>query len=300
MRESTDPAAATLARNLFLLGEAESLAEAFAQAGVPLIFLKGTAMLLRGLVGPGARAMTDIDILVRAGHRTAAEAAIFRRGYSRLAGGEPGEYVKESRAGMFYHSYVDLHTWLWHADESQIWQATAPVACGRTQALTLTPEAMVVHAMAHSMCSNGSLDAKTRCDLAAMLCGPDFKWDMFCDHVGALGLEAMAAAVLRDGVFLARGSADIPDRAFGRLDPTGVKRLAFFFFRLGCGTRPNAVLEYVLPLLINPGLLRRSFFPGRAELKLRYGDASPLSLLRRQSRLLGNLFRRLFRVRRAC
>ncbi len=284
MQERSDPAGLILARNTFLLNEAESLGAAFAQAGVLVIFLKGTAMLLRGMVGMGKRKMADIDILVRGGSRAEAERVLFGLGYSRAA---TRDYAKASPAGLAFDSYVDLHEGLWHGDEDLIWQEGAPVSCGSSQVLALTPEAMAVHCMAHSLFSRGCLDERARRDLPMIFRCRDLSWEKFCSHVQSLRLQAMASAVMLE---LFGAGVNIPEWVFGRLSPSGMGRLAYSIFRRGCGPRPNLALEYLLPLLVNPGLARRAFFPGREELMLRYGSASPLSLLRRQAGLLRGLF----------
>jgi hypothetical protein len=287
MEERNDSAAPTIARNVFLLGEVESLQAAFAQAGVQVIFLKGVAMILREVAGIGERDMTDIDILVRGGQRVLADGILKGLGYSREG---QRDYAKVSGAGAAFDSYVDLHDGLWHGAEALIWQQAAWVACGRGQVLTLRLEAMAVHCMAHSLLSRGCLDERARRDLRMIFWHRDFDWEKFCAHVRSLSLESMAKAVALE---LCRDGLAIPVPALSRLSPSGMGRLSFVIFRRGCAPRPNPALEYLLPLLVDPGLARRSFFPGRQELLLRYGTASPLSLLRRQAALLGRFFEKL-------
>jgi hypothetical protein len=118
----------------------------------------------------------------------------------------------------------------------------------------------------------------------------DFDWEKLCVHVRSLRLQALAAAVALE---LSAAGQDIPGWVLRRLAPAGMGRIAFSLFRRGCGQRPNLALEYLLPLLVNPGLARRAFFPSREELQLRYGIASPLSLLRRQAGVLRRFFEKL-------
>jgi hypothetical protein len=287
MEERNDSAAPTIARNVFLLGEVESLQAAFAQAGVQVIFLKGIAMILREVAGIGERDMTDIDILVRGTERARADGILKGLGYSREG---QRDYARISGAGAVFDSYVDLHDKLWHGEETFIWEEATSVACGRCQVLTLTLEAMAVHCMAHSLLSRGCLDVRAHRDLRMILRHPEFSWEKFCAHVRSLRLQAMVTAVTLE---LSEGGLGVPEWVLSLISPSGMGRLAYVIFRQGCGPRSNLALEYLLPLLVDPGLARRSFFPGREELLLRYGNASPLSLLRRQTGLLRRLFEKL-------
>jgi len=75
---------ATLARNLLLLREAGRLARALDTAGVPAVFLKGTALLEQVYRDAGLRAMRDVDVLVPGERADAARATARSLGWRWL------------------------------------------------------------------------------------------------------------------------------------------------------------------------------------------------------------------------
>ncbi len=74
----------TRARNMILLAELGKLARACKARGIPLVALKGAALLLVALRDPGLRAMKDLDVLVPREHAPRLRALAVGLGYSHL------------------------------------------------------------------------------------------------------------------------------------------------------------------------------------------------------------------------
>jgi hypothetical protein len=69
-------------RNAFVIRQTVELAGFFDQEGIPVLFLKGAAGLLRGLYRPEERVLTDIDILIPPDAYDSAVAVLTRNGYT--------------------------------------------------------------------------------------------------------------------------------------------------------------------------------------------------------------------------
>jgi hypothetical protein len=85
---------------------ASRLAEAAAERGIPLIFLKFAALELSGALLPGGRSACDVDVLVPVERSTELQAALAARGFT--ASGLPGlEHQLPALAGP--EGVVELH-----------------------------------------------------------------------------------------------------------------------------------------------------------------------------------------------
>jgi hypothetical protein len=85
---------------------ASRLAEAAAERGIPLVFLKFAALELSGALAPGSRSACDVDALVPAERAAELQAALVARGFT--ASGLPGlEHQLPALAGP--EGVVELH-----------------------------------------------------------------------------------------------------------------------------------------------------------------------------------------------
>lgn len=84
-------------KNEILLGEFEEIARAFARRSIAVMPLKGVYLLLTSLNSmPGARIMTDIDILIQKENRAKADEEL--RSLSFM----PGEYCENINSSMYF------------------------------------------------------------------------------------------------------------------------------------------------------------------------------------------------------
>ena len=107
----------TLTRNQYLIEQALAIFAEFEKQGVPLLPLKGIALLKDIYAGRPVRTMTDIDLLVRSEDLGQAEKIFDRLGYRKELYGLKEEYFKEKECHFpFYKksperfsTYVELH-----------------------------------------------------------------------------------------------------------------------------------------------------------------------------------------------
>ncbi len=101
---------ANIARSILLGSQISGLARLFREAGIPLLFLKGAADLVRGIYPPGWRFMQDIDVMVSETHLARASALLAERGYSPLPGGVEQIHHQPELSHRDHVGVVELHT----------------------------------------------------------------------------------------------------------------------------------------------------------------------------------------------
>jgi hypothetical protein len=92
------------------LGVALELAQLATERGLPLALLKGAALLARGTLAPGSRALADLDLLVRESDLDAWARLLEGAGFAVTPGGVPSEHQLPTRVrgGMA----VEIHRFL--------------------------------------------------------------------------------------------------------------------------------------------------------------------------------------------
>ncbi len=145
--------ASTTARNVMLLSEAEAAIAALASAGIPVLVVKGAA-LLGAVYHLEERAMEDVDLLVPHDRGATASAALARAGFSR--GGDPRRPLASRRhhACAFWRDpmlRIDLHSRLaypprWQLDGAGLFsRAVTWAAAPDGWARRLSDEDLLVH-----------------------------------------------------------------------------------------------------------------------------------------------------------
>ncbi|MBI5882386.1 MAG: nucleotidyltransferase family protein [Elusimicrobia bacterium] len=267
-----------LARNLFLLGTLRELLAEARKRGIPVIVLKGAALLCWLIEDPGARAMGDLDILVPEAKRLETERMLADLGYG-LAPGTVEMFMRGT-------AVVDLHTSLLHRqDTASLWREAVPCSIEGEKALVLGPDETFIHLVARAFLQGGSLEEKYLDDLRRLaatagggLMGLD--WDRVIGKALGLGLGPMAHAALeelarasdRSGAVLA-GAPLVPDRVLAALKPSGAGRAAAWVARKAASRRDESYFNSaVLFTLVRPGFVLSRLFPNREFLERRYGE----------------------------
>jgi hypothetical protein len=147
----------SLARNMVLQNELSRLLSAFNSRKVPVIVLKGAALLEKIYHDISLRPMNDIDILVQPEHLDLAEAIALQQGYTYLTahytlkqtkkGGRHLDNMLLREKGI----YLEIHEHIVNADEpchfdlSGFWTRAEPVTISGAHALALAPEDLLIH-----------------------------------------------------------------------------------------------------------------------------------------------------------
>ncbi|MCE7937498.1 hypothetical protein DCC79_00885 [bacterium] len=162
----------TAAANAWLMVELARLIGALASVGIPVMLLKGAALVLTVYEHIGLRTLGDVDILVPPEHASAAIGAVRAHGYDLVVGNN--ELAERGKAGADVeaivafggqatlrrqappHAIVDLHWTLvdrppyrHRLPVETFWRSARPVTVGDAAAVVLSPEATVLHLCAH-------------------------------------------------------------------------------------------------------------------------------------------------------
>ena len=158
-------AARVTAEQLNMTHELARLLAAFNEAEVPVMLLKGAALIQTSYAEPGLRPMSDLDLLVRPEHVDAAFEILEGAGCRRGA-----ELVRDDFFPRFYYETewltnspspvrIDLHARALRPLRSSrtmpddaLWHGAAQVDILGTSAWVPGPEAMFIHLCAHAAC----------------------------------------------------------------------------------------------------------------------------------------------------
>ena len=152
----------TALRNLLLLRELGACLRALSAAALPVIVLKGAALIETVYGNVALRPMGDVDLLVRRQDLTAARRTLDGLGYeAQRIETHPGavtEFENEmalSKPGKI-DTWVDVHWGLFDSPYYQeriamdwFWQSARPAPIADVPALVLGPEALLIHLCGH-------------------------------------------------------------------------------------------------------------------------------------------------------
>jgi hypothetical protein len=169
----------------------ERIARTFNAAGAPLMALKGAALNLAICDGPGERAMSDLDLMIRPEHLDAARKLLEELGCLR---GPPlvredyfprYYYETEYTAGAVWPMKIDLHVrpfrplrYSRFIPPNAIWERAQTVRIGQASILIPAAEDMLIHLAVHAAI-HGYADDKWIADIHrwADRRGKDLAWD---------------------------------------------------------------------------------------------------------------------------
>ena len=182
--------------NLNALDALEHVLLAFNRAGVPVMLLKGSALLHTIYTEPGLRPMSDLDLLIRPedarAAMTALEQAGCRRGFELLREDFFPKYYCEVEfiTGTRRPVRIDLHARPFHPmrlsrvmPDDALFEDARTVRVGEATALVPCPESMLIHLAGHAAFHGCSrliwiYDLKRLIEWA----GDDFDWDRFVER----------------------------------------------------------------------------------------------------------------------
>jgi hypothetical protein len=278
------PALAAAASNAVLFEALATIEARFAEAGLPLVLLKGAAVAGWAYVDPALRPMTDLDLWVRKNDLERAAVLLAGLGFER----RPGREVAFSRGNV----RVELHdtpfrgVWTYRTatpDVEGAWHRAEPAGPGR-HARRLAPEDAVLQVVVHTVVNVFSQwPLRALLDLAAGSRRRTIDWE-------AVSARAKAAR-LRTATWLV---LDLADRIFGidgvipaleRLRPGVARRASLASLvraeSLLLGRVPRAAARrhsFLLAVVDRPEdgarLFARALWPEPAWLATRYGEGA--------------------------
>jgi len=283
----------TLARNIMLMEAAREVCAAAHKAGIPVILLKGAALLEQGVCRLDERQMTDVDLLVKPGDLDAFEKIVPDLGYGPLeSSSQAWHKILSPEAPPLI---IDVHTGLRHVkDPSVLWKTAAGTPAGKYGLVLSLPD-QFLHMAAHMLLHHGRLEDRTITDLARLLeytYRNTARTRFWLQTASLSDLYALSPAV--HPVLERLASAHPGLAGAGELvlfEPRGLGKIKRRFFAKAAREHSD-LLEYFLPVLHRPELFITGLFPGRKFLKRRYGKDSWTNHLRRPFQLLRNIFYR--------
>ncbi len=197
---------ASLARNMLLQDELSSILSAFNKEGIPVIVLKGSALLGSIYRDISLRPMSDLDLLVPPEHLDVAEAVALHKDYASVAASSVKEHARTSwqhlpcminlKKGIaleIHHKIVGSDS-QFHFDISSFWSRAQPFSVAGTVAKKFAPEDQIVH-----LCIKILLDRRYKsnaalgqlCDISEIIFqeGNSLNWDLLLEvaeehHIG--------------------------------------------------------------------------------------------------------------------
>lgn len=146
-----------LARNMFLQTEVSCLMTVFHDEEIPVIILKGAALLGNVYKNIGLRPMSDLDILVQPYHLDKAEAIALSQGYVHVTSRETQNEARRNWHQLPYMIHqekkitLEIHQHFVDSDEpyrfdlSDFWARAQSHRDYNNTALVLAPEDMLIH-----------------------------------------------------------------------------------------------------------------------------------------------------------
>lgn len=157
-------------RNKVLLKELANVLNAFQENGIPVIVLKGAALLEPVYKNLALRKMSDIDLLIRNEYGSLAFQVLADAGFDSEEERFPGHAIAFEKELHFHKAgiepiNIDLHWHLLNPDYYKnnlplnwFWQSAVPYPLDNFSALVLCPEALLLHLCGHLWLSIHAID----------------------------------------------------------------------------------------------------------------------------------------------
>jgi len=202
----------SLARNMLLQDELGRLVAAFNKQGIPVVLLKGSALLDVVYQDISLRPMSDLDLLVRQEDIGCAESLVLSLDYAYLTKQGRGAVSEGNRhlpnlghrkKGIF----IELHQHIvstgdpCYFDIGEFWKRARPVRKGNAEALVFAPEDMLAH-LAIKFLSDRRYQSNAAvgqlCDISETIkhYGDSLDWDSVVRVSGENGFVAGMHSVL--------------------------------------------------------------------------------------------------------
>lgn len=281
------------------------LLQAYHQAGIPVIILKGQALRGRVYVDVGARPMNDIDLLVRRSDWHRALAVLQELGFvfDESAGDWTADFAFDYMGEIPYRQewlVVDLH---WHLivmawyrrttalDLAGLWERAVSGEVEGAPVLYLAPEDELAHLCYHTAVHHGLAHTRGYRDILRLIraLGKDLDWDVLAQRARTWRVSAAVWSTLCAAQQLS--PEDVPEDALSALKvaPWRQRVLQLFVKRALSKGKPaffSHTMRFLNILFIDrlrdvPLTLVRGLFPGRRWLQARY-NLSPRAARWRQ------------------
>lgn len=160
-------------RNTRLFRELRIVLERLRSSGIPVIVLKG-ACLAEAVYGDIAlRPMCDVDLLVPRAELPRAEAVLLGPAAVPRGGVESGRAKTRHVPPVFVRDLaVEIHWTIAdpagpvRVDPAGLWPRARPARVAGVEALSLSPEDLLLHLCLHFCCQNGCVGLRHLCDIA--------------------------------------------------------------------------------------------------------------------------------------
>lgn len=306
------------ARHLYVTGEMGRVFEALRARDIPVMLLKGAALVNTVYADPGLRPMADVDLLVPEVRAQEAQAAVCALGYRPWGSPEDQEDAEKRHShlpvlvGVGKPVVVEVHRHIVRLDSplhfniKGFWRRARQATVAGVRVQVPGTEDLLLH-----LCLNFFLHRRFRssaalgelCDIAETLryCSDSIAWPGLVQGARECGLAGTTASAL----FLAQQLLDapVPTQVLEQLWPQGFshREVRRFVLRRVFGTLPWVAKELVSPgrpytITAALGAIPRRVLPGRRYMVSRYGPSARgkalyLSYLARLGQALALLLR---------
>ena len=183
------------ARNIWLLSKLGEILQIFREGEIPVIVLKGAALLETVYPDIGLRPITDLDLMVHRKDLPEIKEGLSRLGYENSEA-YPEDFVKE---GLM----IDLHWELINVTRvgsrakackieiSDFWQNSQALRISGMETRVLSPEYLLIDLCLHLVFHHGLSGLVWFIDIAEVLrfYQEEIDWDKFVNKVGKYGIE---------------------------------------------------------------------------------------------------------------
>jgi len=178
----------TLARNLYLFHECDTVLEKLAGKGIPVIPLKGAALARDLYPSIAVRPMFDIDLLVRREDLPAVDEVLRKNRYRPLSAPDPGKgftyeshYIKETKAPVVLEIHWNLgEENRYRLDIDGIWSRAVPNAGGT--GLAMSAEDTLLYLAQHFFKHYLFKRLIWLCDIHEWIGREDIRWDLLIER----------------------------------------------------------------------------------------------------------------------
>jgi hypothetical protein len=203
---------ASLARNMVFQNELGRLLAAFNKESIPVIVLKGSALLDTVYLDISLRVMSDIDILIRPDDLGRAEALVLGLGYTYLYGRNssptetenrhlPNLIHREKGIAIEVHRHIVNTYDAYYFDISDLWTRAHPVCKANAEALVFAPEDLLIHLGINFLSDRrykSAVALSQLCDISETIKhnGDSLDWDLIVGASREIGFAAGLYAIL--------------------------------------------------------------------------------------------------------
>jgi hypothetical protein len=213
-------------RNTRLFREIRTVLESLRGSGIPVIVLKGACLAEAVYEDPALRPMCDVDLLVPRAELARAEAVLLRAAaVPREAGRAKARHVPPV---LVRDLAVEIHWTIAdpagpvRVDPAGLWDRARPARVAGADALSLSPEDLLLHLCLHFCCQNGCVGLRHLCDIAETIrrFHGEMDWPQVACLARAWGADRyVGLALLLAGSML---GAEVPGEVLERLVPGGL------------------------------------------------------------------------------